>query len=123
VSVLRQNQGATTYGLPGDVKIDFVHLLTSEVWCERSRISLELKLLRKMLARATEEAECARGTADDAYGGGQSECYVKEFKRIMDCLKPLRDRRRLVHHKVSRSMAIRRTKQRPRINLDGLKTF
>jgi hypothetical protein len=94
-----EKEGATTYGLPGDVKIDFVHLLTSEVWCERSRISLELKLLRKMLARATEEAECARGTADDAYGGGQSECYVKEFKRIMDCLKPLRDRRRLVHHK------------------------
>ena len=87
--------------MPNDVKIDFVHLLAGEVWCERSRVSLELKVLRRMLARVTEEAECARGSADDAYGGGASECYVKEFKKIMDCLKPLRDRRRLVHHKVT----------------------
>ncbi|CAG0919725.1 unnamed protein product [Notodromas monacha] len=100
-----EEKGAAIYGIPNDTKINYIHLLTKEVWCERSKVSLELKLLRKILQQATEEADEAQRCSDAVYNGlvqgaqDQIDCWVKEYKRIMDCLRPLKDRRRLLHHK------------------------
>ena len=44
-----------------------IHMLGKEVWCERSKVSLELQILRKLLVKATEEAEIAQAEAEAAY--------------------------------------------------------
>ncbi|CAG0922127.1 unnamed protein product [Notodromas monacha] len=100
-----QEKGASLYGIPGDISMNYIHLFGQEVWCERSKVSLELRELRRMLAEAEKEAEEAFQCSENAMkgicpgAGERIDALIGDYKRIQGCLKHLRDRRVALHKK------------------------